>query len=187
MRNTLLLAGLLAIVGIPAGAADVQVDYDNDVDFSSFETFQFIEVEGGDTLQGTNPLMHGRVVEIVEKTLTDVGLRMVETDPDLLVTYHAKTEERSTFTTSGFGYGWGRGPRRWGGGFGGGSSITQEHEHAEGTLIVDAWNPQDQQLVWRGTSSQTLKGKPEKQIKQIENALADMAKKFEKLKAGERR
>ena len=79
----------------------------------------------------------------------------------------------------GYGMGWGG----WGMG-GMGSSTTYATTYTEGTLIIDGYDPEEKKLVWRGTGTVTVKAKPEKQIKQVENILEKIGKKWEKILAG---
>jgi hypothetical protein len=39
-------------------------------------------------------------------------------------------------------------------------------------------------MIWRGTGTVTVKAKPEKQIKQVENILTKIGKRWEKILAG---
>jgi hypothetical protein len=176
------IATFCVLMAIPVvWAVRAEVDYAEDADFSKYKTFQFFNTEES-SIERSNPLMHARLVSIIEETLIEAGLEKVDSDPDLFVTYHATTEQRSSFSTTGFGYGWGGGYRRYGGGWGGGTSTTVEHVYTEGTLLVDAWDAETEKLVWRGSSSQVLKTKAEKQEKQLRKAVEKMAKKWEKIK-----
>ena len=106
------------------------------------------------------------------------------------VTYHVVTEDNTVFNTSSFGYG-GMGPG-WGGyggygyggyGYGGGmgSSTTTATTYTDGTLILDAYDPETKKMVWRGTGTVTLKSKPEKQAKQVDKILTKMGTKWDKI------
>jgi hypothetical protein len=182
MRRAIIGLSCLLLASTGAWAADVTVDYDHEVDFTKIKTFKYVTTEDS-SIKNTNPLMHDRIIEIIEATLTDAGLQKVDDNPDVFVTYHATTQDQSTFTTTSFGYGgWGAGPRRWGGGWGGGSSTTTEYTYTEGTLLVDAWSAETKKLVWRGSSTQVLKSKAEKQEKQLQKALSKMVDRWEKIK-----
>ena len=62
-----------------------------------------------------------------------------------------------------------------------GSSVTTTTTYTNGTLIIDAYEPAEKQLVWRGTGTVTVKEKPEKQAKQINKILTKMGKEWEKI------
>ena len=84
-----------------------------------------------------------------------------------------------SFTTTSMGYG------GYGGYYGGmGTTTTRATTYTDGTLILDAYEPGDKQLIWRGTGTVTLKSKPEKIDKQIDNIFNKMGKKWDKILAG---
>jgi ABC-type phosphate transport system substrate-binding protein len=69
----------------------------------------------------------------------------------------------------------------------GGSDVaipTRVHTSLEGTLIVDAYDPVNQQLVWRGSGVVTVRDKPEKRNKQIDNILKKLGKRLDKILHG---
>ena len=180
MKRAVIASCCVLLVATVVWAAKAHVDYDADVDFSKINTFQYVDTPES-SIEGNNPLMHGRIIAIIESTLIEAGLQKVDSDPDVYVTYHATTGERSSFSTTGFGYGgWGGRGRHWGGGAG--TSITREHVHTDGTLLVDAWSAETKNLVWRGSSTRALKAKPNKQERQIQKALNKMVKRWEKIK-----
>ena len=130
--------------------------------------------------------MAKRVTDMIIKEFKEGGLTQVEENPDIYVTYHFTTEDRTSYTTTNFGYGgyWGG----WGGwGWGGpamGTSTTQQINYTDGTLIVDAYDGNEKKMIWRGTGTVTVKAKPEKQVKQVENILKKIGKRWEKILAG---
>ena len=65
-----------------------------------------------------------------------------------------------------------------------GSSVTREYSYEEGTLIIDAYDSAEKKMVWRGSGTVTVKDKPEKQVKQVENILKKLGKKWDKILAG---
>ena len=102
------------------------------------------------------------------------------------------TQDNTVFNTTSFGYGgygggWGGYGRRGYGGYHGGigSTSTTASTYTEGTLIIDAYEPSEKKLVWRGTGTVTVKDKPEKQSKQIDSILAKMGKKWDKILANQ--
>ena len=61
------------------------------------------------------------------------------------------------------------------------TTTTTASTYTEGTLIVDAYEPADKKMVWRGTGTVTVKAKPEKQAKQINKIMAKMGAKWDKI------
>ena len=62
------------------------------------------------------------------------------------------------------------------------TASTTEQTWTDGTLILDLWDPATKKLVWRGSSAQVLKGKPEKLANQISQAFDGMLKKWQKMR-----
>jgi len=186
MKKALGLIVLLGLAATPALAQKVNIDYAHDFDFEKVKTFDYVETEDSDM---NNQLMHDRIVSLIKQNLINGGLTEVDGDADIYVTYHTSSQDYQVFNTTSFGYGgYGAGWGGWGyggyGGYGGmsmGSSTTTASNYTEGTLIIDAYEPGEKQLVWRGMGTVTIKAKPEKQTKQIENILAKLGKKWERI------
>ena len=190
MRRMMLLLIALAVVATPSMAQKITIDYAHDFDFSQVKTFTYVNT--GDT-NANSDLTNDRIKAAIIRELTDGtdGLKQVDADGDLYVTYHIATQDNTVFNTTSFGYGgWGGG---WGGygrygygGYGGmggmgGSSTTTATTYTEGTLILDAYEPGEKKMVWRGTGTVTIKDKPENQVKQVDKILTKMDKKWDKI------
>jgi hypothetical protein len=178
--------GILIVLGFaasPALAQKVTIDYAHDFDFGSVNTFQYVDTEESNA---GNPMMHDRIQAMIIKEMKEGGGTQVTENPDVYITYHITTDERTTYNTTSFGYGGYHGG--WGGwGYGGGgmgSSTTTAHNYTEGTLIIDGYDATDKKMIWRATGTVTVKAKPEKQIKQVENILEKIGKKWDKILAG---
>jgi flagellin-like hook-associated protein FlgL len=170
-------------------AQKVTIDYAHDFDFKAVKTFQYIDTKDSNI---KNQLMADRITTMFKKVLAEGGLKEVTENPDIYVTYHATSKENTSYNTTSMGYGgyggyyggWG-GYGRYGGMGGMGSSTTYATTYTEGTLIFDAYEPGDKQLVWRGTGTVTVKAKPEKQIKQVDKILTKLGAKWDKILAGQ--
>jgi len=182
--HAFILVLALVLAAVPAMAQKVNVDYAHDFDFDSIKTFQYVDTADSNL---DNSLMAERVVSMLKKELGEGGLTEVDSNPDILVTYHATTQENRSFNTTSMGYGgYGGHHGGWGGWGGGGmgSSMTRETTFTEGTLIIDAYDPSDKKMIWRGTGTVTVKSKPEKQIKQIDKIFHKIGKKWDKILKG---
>jgi len=83
----------------------------------------------------------------------------------MIVTYHGiRTEERSLNTT-GYGYG------RW---RGGGSATTYVNTYHKGTLVIDMYDSKTKQMIFRGTGTDSVSDKPEKNEKKINKVFDKM-------------
>jgi hypothetical protein len=180
MKRILGLVFVLAVAATPAMAQKVAIDYAHDFDFDTIKTFQYVDTPDTNV---KNELMGDRIVSMIKKELKEGGLTEVQENPDILVTYHIATQNRSSFTTTSMGYGgyWG-GWRGWGGGMG--SSMTTEQTYTDGTLVIDAYDAKDKKMIWRGTGRVTVKEKPEKRIEQVDNILTKLGNKWDKILKG---
>ena len=177
MKKFLGICFVLAFAMAPAYAQKITIDYAHDFDFSKVKTFKYVETK--DT-NAQDPLMDGRLKSAIVRELTEGGLKEVESDADVFVTYHLSSKENTVFNTTSFGYGgWGRGWGGWGGSMG--TSTTTASTYTTGTLLVDAFEPTEKKMVWRGSGSVTLKQKPEKVAQQIDKVLAKMGQKWDKI------
>ena len=181
--NGVRLGSMIALMlfAAPAFAQKIAIDYAHDYDFDKVKTFAYVETK--DT-NSKDQLMDGRIKDAIIKELTEGGLQQVDSDPDLFITYHLTTKEDTVLSTTGMGYGgYGRGWGGWGGGMS--TSTTTVSTYTVGTLIVDAYEPADKNLVWRGTGTVTLKAKPEKRTQQINKIMTKMGAKWDKILANQ--
>lgn len=101
----------LIFLGVTAFAQDVQFDYDRSANFSAYKTYQWVDrrpVPPGDQLLDQD------IKRAVDEQLAGRGLRRVESDGDLQVSYQGAISQEKEFdyirTGPGFGPGWGRRP-----------------------------------------------------------------------------
>ena len=185
MKRMFGLLLVLAVIATPSMGQKITIDYAHDFDFEAVKTFTYFETE--DTKAG-NDLTDSRLQNAIVKELKEGGLQQVDSGGDLYVTYHVVTKDNTVLNTTSFGYGgygggWG-GYGRYGYGYGhgmGGSSTTTATTYTDGTLIIDAYEPSEKKMVWRGTGTVTLKSKPEKQTKQVDKILDKMGNKWDKI------
>lgn len=180
--HILRLTGLL-LLALIAGCSQIDhanVDWDTTVDFDQFHTFAWGPTPET-SMEGDSPLMHRRTIQIITETLQEGGLKLVDKNPDLYVTYHTNSrEEVRLHTTHTGGYYGGYGYDPYWGGVGMGSSTTTARAYTKGTLIIDIWDAKTKRAIWRGVAEGTVSEKPEKQAAQIEEAVATIAATFQK-------
>ncbi len=157
----LLAAACLAFAG-------VTTDYNHSVDFSHYKTYSWIRVSVED------PLWQDRISNAVDSQLSAKGWTKVASGGDASVAGYGSTNTKKTLQTwyDGFGGGW-----YWRG-FGNGMATTTVQDTAVGTLMVDIFDSSAKRLTWRGVATDTLSGKPDKDEKKLEKAIADMFKDF---------
>ena len=163
---------LTLLISATAYAQKVNVDYDKNANFSSYKTYSWAE-----GTPAKNPLGHQRIIAGIEAQLAARGWQRVEGDSDVVVIYSAATTTKTQIKTFDTGGPWGG--YRWGWGrYGGGSSTTTVQEIPVGQLVLDMADVKNKSFIWRGTASDTLSDKPEKNQKKLDKALEKMFKKF---------
>jgi hypothetical protein len=177
-RITTLLVLALALIALPAAAAKAYIDYDESIDFSALKTFQWVET-GAPSLEMVNPLLHNYAKDQIIAHLEEAGLTQVEENADFQITYHTDSESEVRVDTQSYGYGYGGG-WRWGGYGYRGPSTSQVRTYETGTLIIDAWDGESKQLIWRGTASDTTTDNPKKARKKLDKAIAKIVNQWEK-------
>jgi len=145
----------------------IHYDYDRDANFSSYKTYQWIEVPGGIV---PNQLQDQNIKRAIDAQLQQKGLQKVDKDADLHVGYEAAIDKEKQLNTFNMG------PRWWGGGMGQATTSTI----SVGKLVVDMYDPARKQLVWRGDATKTLNPSkdPDKNYKNLEKAMAKLFKNY---------
>jgi hypothetical protein len=178
--------GLLLMAG-PAFAQKIYIDYDSDAVHNDFETFAWMRTDDT-SLAGTDPLLHSRIVNGIEYYLTLAGAKEVDSDPDVYVTYHTSTKTEVSVNTDYWGYGY---PSSWyyGGYYGrygyayAGPATTTVSTYERGTLVVDVWSADRNELVWRGMATNiAVTENPKKMEKRVDKALKKMVSRWQKIK-----
>ena len=151
-RPSLLAAAAVALAAAAALAQTismpkVNLDYDKDVDFSSFKTFSWKDNEP----VATTPGMHARIVWYVERELEKKGLvKAPEGKGDLFVRYYAKKREGFKGTPN----------QEQSYLSGAPSQLTTSVDFTkvtEGTLLLELQRASDEKAVWRaGTNVGTI-------------------------------
>ncbi len=119
------------------------------------------------------------MLDEITSALTEKGWKSVDANPDALVLLHGATEKQKSLNTfySGGGYG-GYGYRGWGGMGGMGTATTTTSEYIVGTLVVDIFDAKTKGLMFRGSATDELSDKPEKNAKKLQKASDKMFKDF---------
>jgi len=157
----------LSLFGVTAFAQDVKVDFDKDANFAVIKTFT---VKIG-TAWG-NPISEKRVAGEIEQALVEKGwAKAEEAKADAIVMLHGATQVKRDVNT----FYSGMGGYRY---RGFGSAQTTVTEYTVGTLVVDIFDAKSKQLMFRGTASDELSDKPEKNVKKVAKASDKMFKDF---------
>ena len=167
--------GIVLLLASAASAQQVKTDYDRNANFSQYKTYSWEKVQTQD------PLWVARIKEAVNASLTAKGLTPVASGGDVAIVAIETTQNQQTLNTfyDGFGGGW-----RWRGMGGFGDATTTTENYKVGTLVVDLFDAHTKTLIWRGSSSDTLSDKSDKNIKNLDKAVQKM---FDHFPPGEKK
>ena len=150
----------IIICFIVLSCASVSVLNDPNANYKSYKTFAWKEP---DVQVGNNPKYKGQMIDkiirsAIEKELIAKGIDKNETNPDVLISYHTFTEQKTRqygntamypYGGWGWGYGWGF-PYRYGFGAMYGGWPTS-YSYTQGTLVIDIIDYRSNDVVWTGT------------------------------------
>lgn len=147
---TVLCAALLAIA--PAASADtVKSDWNHRLNFDQFHTYSWGQIKV------SNPFDAHRIKHAVDDQLSKKGWQEVpsggQVTIDVVDDIHNEQEAETYYNGLGGGWGGGWGWRGWGGGWGlggFGESQTQVVNVPQGHMMIDMFDSQNKQLIWRG-------------------------------------
>jgi hypothetical protein len=170
-RVVFVLIGMLFLFTGNSLAQQVKTDYDRSANFGQYKTYSWERVKTKDALDVD------RIKNAVNAALTAKGWTQVNSGGDVSIVAMEITQNQQTLNTfyDGFGGGWGW--RRFGGG-GFGEATTTTDTYKVGTVVVDLFDTKTKQLIWRGSSSDTLSNNSNKNIKNLDKGVDKMFKQF---------
>lgn len=163
--------GLTLALAAASFAQHVKTDYDRNANFAQYKTYSWEQVKTKD------PLDVDRITNAVNAALATKGWTQVDSGGDVCIMAMEITHNQQTLNTfyDGFAGGWGW--RRFaGGGFGEATTTTETYK--VGTVVVDLFDANTKQLIWRGSSSDTLSNNSDKNIKNLDKGVEKMFKNF---------
>ncbi len=165
---TIVVAVLLLVVAIGCSQIRVRSDYDEDIDFSKYQTFRMAEWKGDDLAARPNPLLKRRVNRALEAELNAKGYTQREQGkPDFIVAFHTGIKKRVAITEDYY-------PYRWRRGFGKRVSV---HTYKEGSLVVDVIDADSKTIVWRGWATGVI-NRPDQAEEQIRESVTKVLAQF---------
>lgn len=168
------VTSILALLSpISSFATDVKSDYDRAADFGRYKKYCWQKVET------QNPLWIERIKTALNSALTAKGWSQTESASTCDISIVAIEIKRNHDTVNtfydNFGGGWGW--RGFGaGGFGEATTTTDTYQ--TGTLIVDLFDTKTKNLVWRGSTTDTLSDKSDKNMKKLNNSVSKLFEHF---------
>jgi len=181
MKTPTALAVLLLFSALPTLAQKVYVDYDNATAFSEYKTFQYMETQ--EDLRDYSRTSHDRLVSELRRYTAEGGLEEVDSNPDFYLAYYTADRWDLNLAMSDLRYSYGSNfdlGGYWEGGVG--TRTPNSFNFKQGTLVVDAWDAERKELVWRGIATAAVSSNPDKNDKKIEKALKKIMKKWDEAK-----
>jgi hypothetical protein len=165
------LIGMMFLFTGKALAQQVKTDYDRGANFARYKTYSWEQVKTKDALDVD------RIKNAVNSVLAAKGWTQVDSGGDVSIVVMETTRDQQTLNTFYDGLGGGWGWRRFGGG-GFGEATTTTDTYKVGTVVVDLFDTNTKQLIWRGSSSDTLSKNSDKNIKNLDKGVEKMFKNF---------
>ena len=177
MKNIVIFI-VSAVIFLGCSSLRVSHDYDPGFDFTQQNSYAIVH----HNREGEDTLFNDRVMNALKAELDAKGyVGTSKNEADLVFVFHTKVEDKTDIDTDyqmvGFGM------YRYGGTM---VATTSTYHYTKRTLIVDALNPKDQKIVWRGIATDTLKERktPEKRTEYINKVIQELMESFPGKSAG---
>ena len=169
--NQMTVLAALLFTAVSAYGQQVHYNYDRSANFAAYKTYQWVEIPGGSV---PDQLVDQAIIRAADEQLKQRGLTRVENNADLYVGYQVVInleKSVSLWETGGGGPGWGWDP--WGGGR---NVQGQTSTIPVGILVIDLYDVERKQLVWRGDAIKTinLKTDPDKNYKNLQKVMTKL-------------
>lgn len=184
MRNFNYLWLLTIIFSGACSSLTVKSDYDKEVDFSKYKTFEYYGwAEDSDKI--LNRFEKGRIEKAFGDEFRKRGLKYVESGGDMVVSLFIIAEEKTSTTahtnhynTGGYGYGRFGYYGGYGGGMGTSTTTYSEQDYTVGTLVVDVFDKAEKKLIWQSVGQKTVDENPKTAEKNMPKVAAAIMKPF---------
>lgn len=153
MKKCIATAVVISLVFMGCATVDVNVQYDEEVDFSAYKTYR---LQQPNTRQGrqqkvvNNPFFAKEVLQEIKPIMTSKGFIEVQQGQraDLLVIFYAHTRDEIDWVPG--TYRTGRWGRVWQ------TSPGHKVRYKTGTLVIDIVDRAKKELVWQGVGEGVL-------------------------------
>ena len=169
---------LLALVPAAFGSS-TKSDYQKDFDFSQLHSFTFkTDRDSKDPLMAKT-IEAQRIQSALASQLQANGFKQSADNPDFIVAFYSRTQQKTQVNSFGYGPGWGwgygvpfRGRWRWGYG-----PNIWTSTYTQGCVMADIVDSKTNEVVWRGVVKDTVNGIGQSE-KQANNAAKDLVQRF---------
>ena len=163
--SIIVLAAILAAVGMGCSSMTVTTDYNPAADFAAYETYDWLERE---TPEGVASLQDKRIMAAIDTEMMLVGFkRVIEGEPDFYVAYHTSIKNRTNVTPYEYGT-WHGYPM---------GSYTEVDRYSEGSLLIDFVDRENKELFWRGWATDAFRDQREAKDK-LNEAIRKIIEKY---------
>jgi hypothetical protein len=152
---------VLALSGATAGAAEIKVNYDRQVDFTRYKTWRWRK-----GTPAANPVADKQLRDAIESRLAARGLSRVESRGDLEVVYHAADENKIGVEKLGY-----KQPDFE-------AQATRIRYLSVGTLVLDMIDASSGKVVWRGEVQDATTPAPRAIERMIDEGIAQLLQDF---------
>jgi Domain of unknown function (DUF4136) len=174
MKKWVFLASLLFILTAGRAAAqNTSVNYDKNTDFSQFKTYKWVNIENA---QHLDELTADQLAGTVETELAKKGLKKLPSDKaDLFIGYQIARGKEKQLSQYNVGASYGSAAGATAGT--GGATTTVVHT---GLLVLDMYDAETKQLIWRGVVANAIDAdaKPDKKQKHMDQGVAKLLKDY---------
>lgn len=163
IRNQfIILIGIITLFGCES--LKVTADYNGKMDFSKYKTYNFY-YHNPDSLPPTmsnpiiaNKLNQRRIENAIKEEMQIRGYELSD-NPDILVSYYLKVEDKTEMVATSYGSPYYRGYGYYGyyGGYSHSYTDVSTYNYKHGTLIIDLVDRNANDLIWYGAASKALK------------------------------
>jgi hypothetical protein len=176
-----ILGVFLLASSVFAYAGDVRTDYDHGATFTQYRTYSWGNVQTAD------PLYVARIKAAVDGQLQAKGWQSLPSGGDVTIFATSRIHNQEELQTiydgwgGGWGGGWGWSRWGWGGGWGPGGfgqSTTTTTSQPVGSLVIDVFDANNKNLLWRGIATADLSTHAEKNSKSLDRDISKMFKSF---------
>ena len=149
-----------------AFAQKTEIDFDRNADFANYHTYTW-ETSPNPAKGAWNQ----RILDAIDQQLQAKGLKKVDANPDMWVVYSNSVRDEKQVV----GVGYGLSPT-WGWNNGTGPAFHNTFVSKVGTLVVEMADAKNKQALWRGSVSDTISDNTDKNIKNLDKAVAKLFK-----------
>jgi hypothetical protein len=163
--RTTVIAAAVCLLG---GCTTVSATRSPNANLGQYHTFAFFEATEAQPRQlAFERSPAGQVVrDRITSDLASKGLVPTEENPDALVAFHTKLQEKTDVNDWGYGgYYWAAGP-------------VTVNQYTQGTLFVDLIDPKTHQVLWRGTASAVVDHPENPNLDKLGSAVDKVMKKY---------